>query len=160
MEQNIFGFNIEWDYKAVSLLIFLLAVPNLLGMINLNTGLGFQLHFFQIAIFFAALIYGPVGGALSGALGSVYSAVAMHNPYIVIGNIILGFFVGIFIRYGFKIIVAVLLAFAIQLPWLVLSDHYFAQIPFAVIGMLVCALLVSNIAWATVTQYSARHLRS
>jgi hypothetical protein len=157
--ENIYGFNVKWDTKAVALFIVLLALPNLLGMLNLDTGLGFRLHTFQLAIFMAAILYGPVGGMLSGLLGSAYSAVAMSNPYIALGNAILGFFVGLLVRYGMHTVLAVALAFLIQLPWLVITDHFLVGMPMPVIGMLVLALAVSNTVWAFGAHYIAPSLK-
>ncbi len=157
--KNIFSFDIKWTYKTVCLFLFLIALPNLLGMINLSTPWGFKIHFFQVAVFIAALIYGPSGGLLSGFVGSMYSAFIMHNPYIVVGNAILGFFVGLFARYGFKTIVAVLLAYLIQLPWLIVTDYYFVHLPATFITGLIIALAVSNIIWATIANYTAKPIK-
>jgi len=157
--ENIYSFNVKWDLKHLSLFAFLLLIPNLLGMINLSTGIGFKLHFFQYAVFLAAIIYGPFGGLLSGLVGSVYSAITMHNPYIIICNAVLGFFVGYFARKGLKTLFAVWLAFIIELPLLILADHYLAGLPIAFILPLIVALAVSNTVWAVAAQYSARFLR-
>ena len=149
MYKNIFGFNTEWGYKNISILIFLLILPNFLGMINLPTVMGFKIHFFQIAIFAAAIKFGPLGGLFSGLVGSFYSAFIMNNPYIVAGNMILGFFIGFFIRNGFNIFLSVLIAFTIQVPWLFLTDYYLAGLSLSFIYGLIAALLVSNLVWAT-----------
>jgi len=156
---NKLSFDVEWNYKTIGLFIFLLALPNLLGAINIGTIWGFKLHFFQIAVFIAALVYGPTGGMLSGLVGSVYSAVVMHNPYIAVGNAILGFFAGFFVRYKMHTIIAVMLAYAIQLPWLVLTDYYLVNLPFGFIWKLVIALLISNIIWATAAHYTAKPIK-
>jgi uncharacterized membrane protein len=157
--KNIFSFDVEWNYKTIGLFLFLLALPNLLGMINIATPFGFKLHFFQAAIFLAALIYGPVGGLASGLVGSAYTAAMMGNPYIVVGNVLLGFFVGLFARYGMKTVFAVWLAFIIQLPWLVLTDYYLVHLPIAFIISLVVALAVSNTVWAIVAHYAAKPVK-
>lgn len=157
--KNLFSFNIEWTYKTISLFIFLIAVPNLLGMVNLPTQWGFNIHFFQAAIFLAALIYGPSGGLLSGLAGSMYSAFIMHNPYIAVGNAILGFFVGLFARYGLNAIIAVLTAYLIQLPWLILTDYYLVGLPMSFIVPLIIALLISNTVWAIAASYSYKHIK-
>lgn len=157
--KNLFSFNMKWNFKTISLFIFLLLLPNFLGMLNLSTGIGFKIHFFQYAIFLAAILYGPYGGLLSGLVGSTYSAVIMHNPYLAIGNAIFGFFTGLFIRYGFKIIIAVLLAYAIQLPWLIITDYYFVHLPVTLIIPLVIALLISNTIWAIAAYYTAKLLK-
>lgn len=158
--KDVLGFNVKWNYRTISFFAILLLLPNLLGMINLNTVFGFKIHFFQVAVFMAALLYGPKGGLLSGLVGSMYSAFAMNNPYILVGNAILGFFVGIFVRYGINTILAVLLAYIIQLPWLMATDFYLIHMPMQILLNLVFALLISDIVWAAVAHYSAKQVKS
>ncbi len=160
ISKNIFSFELEWNYKTISLFFILLALPNFLGMLNISTGLGFNVHFFQLAIFLAAFIYGPIGGLASGALGSVYSAVAMHNPYIVLFNIVLGFFAGLFFRKGIAAIGAVMLAFLIELPLIYFGDIYLMHMPVRIVGMLLVALLVSNAVWGFAAGYSTTKLKN
>jgi len=150
---DILSFGINWDFKTITLFIVLLALPNLLGLLNISTPWGFQIHFFQFAVFLAALIYGPLGGLFSGAIGSTYSAVLMHNPYLIVGNALLGFFVGLFARYGLHAVFAVLLAFIIQLAWLIPSDYYWMHLPAVFITGLVITLLISNVIWAVIASY-------
>jgi uncharacterized membrane protein len=157
--RSVFGFNVAWDTKSVALFVILLVLPNILGLINIPAPAGFRIHFFQIAVFLAALIYGPKGGLLSGLFGSIYSGVVMHNPYIIAGNAILGFFVGLFTRRGMHTLPAVLLAYAIQLPWLVLTDRFIVGLGWPFLWPLMGALLVSNIVWAIVAHYAAKPAR-
>lgn len=154
-----FSFNVKWNYKTITLFLFLMILPNLLGLINLNTVWGFKIHFFQIAVFIAALIYGPKGGLLSGLVGSLYSAFVMSNPYIVIGNAILGFFVGLFVRYNLNTIIAVMLAYSIQLPWLIITDYYLVNLPISFILRLILALAISNMIWAIVAHYTVKPIK-
>lgn len=156
---NILSFNIKWSYKTISLFFILLILPNFLGMINLATPWGFKIHFFQLAIFIAALIYGPKGGALAGLVGSTYSALIMNNPYIMIGNVILGFFAGLFNKFEWNIIIVVLLAYGIQLPWLIISDYYLMHLPPTFINGLIISLAVSNIIWAIVASYTIKPIK-
>ncbi len=158
-QKNIFDIGMKWDLKNILLFSMVMVLPNFLGLLNVSTPYGFKIHFFQLAIFMAALIYGPIGGLVAGGVGSVYSAFLVSNPYLVIGNMLLGFFVGLFVKYGFNVILSVLLAFLIQLPWLVLTDFYLIHMPLKVIGMLVVALLVSNIIWAFVANYTYKPLK-
>lgn len=158
-QANLLSFNIKWNYKTIGLFVFLLVLPNFLGMINISTPWGFKIHFFQLAIFIAALIYGPKGGLLSGLVGSTYSAFLMHNPYIIGGNVILGFFVGLFVRFGWPTIFVVLLAYLVQLPWLIITDYYFVHLPISFIKALIIALLISNIIWATVAHYFVKFIK-
>jgi len=153
-------FSIKLDYKSVSLLVFLAILPNVLGMLNISTSLGFKLHFFQIGIFAAAMLYGPLGGAVSGGIGSAYSAILMNNPYIIIGNIILGFFAGLFMRHGWHTVISVLAAYLIQLPWLWISDIYFAGMPVIVVKGVVAALFFSNLIWSLIVHYTVRPFKN
>ncbi|MDP2750306.1 MAG: hypothetical protein Q8O89_05740 [Nanoarchaeota archaeon] len=147
--RQIFEFNHEVNWKTISMLALLAILPNLLGMINTSV-FGVKIHFFQYLVFLAAIIYGPLGGAVSGAFGSVYTAVALNNPYIIIGNIILGVLVGVFVRLKLHVIIAVLLAYAMQLPWLWYSDIYLAGMPIRAVQLIVVALFLSNVIWGFV----------
>ncbi len=158
--KNIFSFNVKWDYKTISLFLLLILLPNLLGLINISTPLGFKIHFFQLGIFIAAFVYGPFGGVLSGFIGSFYSAMIMNNPYIAVGNAILGFFAGLFFRYDIKTVYAVLIAYLIQLPWLIITDYYFAGLSVNFIGSLVVALLISNVVWAIFAHHISKFVRT
>lgn len=151
---NISSFGVKWNRKTTSLFFFLLILPNFLGAFNLLTSWGFQIHFFQLAIFFAALIYGPKGGALSGLIGSTYSALIVGNPYIIFGNAILGFLVGLFSKFGWNVFSSIAFAYCLQLPWLIITDYYLMHLSTAFIGKLVISLALSNIIWA-ITAYVA-----
>ena len=153
---NKFSFNIKWNFKTISLFIFLLILPNFLGIINLSTKWGFKIHFFQYAIFLAAIIYGPKGGLLAGVIGSTYSAFIMHNPYIILFNALLGFFVGLFIRYKLNVLLAVILAYMIELPILIGIDHYLIHMPMMIIVPLTISLFISNIIWIIAAKYTSK----
>jgi len=150
----LFSLNVRWHLKNLVFFTFMLVLPNFLSVFNLPTPYGFNIHFFQIAIILAAMLFGPIGGAAAGLMGSLYSALAMHNPYLIVGNIILGFFVGVFFRYKWNVVSAVVAAFAIQLPWLVATDYYLVHMPLPIIGMLAVTLFVSNVIWASVAHYA------
>ncbi len=139
--------------QIISSLIILIILPNLLGLINISTPWEFKIHFFQLAIFIAAILYGPQGGLFAGALGSLSSALLMHNPYIIIGNTILGLFVGLFFGKGFSIIWATLFAYSLELPWLILTDHYLLHLSFPAIERITIALAISNLLWALCAYY-------
>jgi len=154
--ESIFGLRLS--HKSLLLLAFLALLPNALGMVVLQTPWGFNFHFFQIAIFLAALLYGKWGGALSGAAGSVYAAVALGNPFIIGGNVILGFFAGMFAKKG-NALVAAMAAFAIQLPWLYFTDLAVGMPELAVRGVM-AALFFSNIAWAAAAGLVFKRIRA
>lgn len=157
--KNIFLGMVKWNFRSISMLVFLILIPNFLGMINIPTPFGFNIHLFQIAVFIAALSYGPVAGLLSGLAGSVLPAVMMDNPYILVGNAILGFFVGYFWKKELNVFTAVSLAFLIQLPWLVLTDYYLVHLSPIFIKSVCIALLISNLVWAEIAVYFSNKLR-
>jgi len=149
MYKYIFDIDVKWTWKTISLLSFLAIFPNVLGLFHTSI-FGIRIHFFQYLIFLAAIIYGPLGGLVSGAFGSIWTVAALNNPYIAIGNMILGFFVGFLIRLKWNIILAVLTAYLIQLPWLWITDIYLAHMPINVVKGAVVALFISNIIWAAI----------
>lgn len=156
--KGLFNFNIKWTWKTISLLAFLAIFPNILGLYHTNI-FGVRIHFFQYLIFLAALVYGPYGGLISGAFGSLYTAIALHNPYIIIGNMILGGLFGLFVRLKWNIILAVLTAYLIQLPWLWITDVYLANMPINVVKGVVVALFISNIIWAVVARVTTKYIK-
>lgn len=147
-------FDIDINKRSLLMLLVLGILPNLIGAINLPTIWGFKIHLFQIAIFVSAAMYGPVGGMISGGLGSTYTAMMLGNPYIIIGNIILGTFTGILFRKGFDLILSVIVAYLIQLPFLWITDVYIIGMPSELVTKIVIALLISNIFWAVIAKYS------
>jgi uncharacterized membrane protein len=80
-----------------------------------------SIHFFQLAIFLAAILAGPWAGLLSGALGSLYMS-AMRIPFIIGGIAILGACTGLFTK-RFRPVTACLLAFLVQVPYVLLTDY-------------------------------------
>lgn len=158
--KNIFYFNIKNSWKSITLLTFLAILPNFFGMINFQAPWGFKIHIFQYLIFLAAIIYGPTGGLISGAFGSLFTAITLNNPYIIIGNIILGFFVGFLTRLKWNVILAVLTAYLIQLPWLYYSDIYLAHMPVKVVHGVIIALFLSNMLWSTVASLTYKPIKS
>lgn len=159
MAQALTRREVRWNEKTIGALIALVLLPNILGMINLATPWGFKIHVFQAAIFLAALLLGRWAGLIAGLGGSLYAAAAMSNPFILFGNALLGFFTGHFAERGFRPVVAVMLAFAIQLPWLVVTDHLLMGLAWSFIGALVLSLAVSNLVWAVAAAWAAGPLR-
>lgn len=155
--QNIFG--VEWNYKKILLFASLLIFPNIFSLFHFQI-FGLRIHFFQYLIFLAAFIFGPVGGVLSGNIGSLYTAVAMNNPYIAVGNMILGGFTGLFMRKKIGIMPSVIFAYAIQVPWLWMTDIYLAGMAVKYVNMIVIALLISNIICASITKLTAKHIKN
>ncbi|MFH1641424.1 MAG: hypothetical protein ABIC04_00835 [Nanoarchaeota archaeon] len=155
----IFKTKFNFNWKQASLLIFLLIFPNILSIYH-TTIFGVRVHLFQYLIFLAALIYGPYAGAISGALGSIYSAIALHNPYIIIGNILLGFFFGYFVKLKWNILFAVITAYFIQLPWLWLTDVYLIHMPVSAVAGIIVALFVSDVILSVLAKYTFKHIQN
>lgn len=162
MERNInlFGNEFAVSWRNILLLGILAIFPNILGMAVLETPFGFNLHIFQILIFAAALLYGPFGGAVSGGFGSVWAAILLGNPYIVIGNIIFGAVVGYLVKNrGVNIVAAVMIAFTIQLPWLWFSDIFLAGMPVGAVNGIMWTLLISNFLMAALVFIFRKRIR-
>ncbi len=151
--------DVRWNEKTIGALAVLALLPNLLGTLNLATPLGFQIHVFQVSIFLAALLFGRWAGLFAGAAGSLWAAAAMGNPYMLAGNAILGFFTGHFAERGIRPVAAVMLAFAVQLPWLAVTDHLLMGLSWSFIGALAFSLAVSNLVWAVAAAWAAGPVR-
>jgi uncharacterized membrane protein len=100
---------------ALANVMSLLAVPIPIGAFTLS------IHFFQIAIFIAALLAGPWAGLFSGAVGSLFMS-ATRIPFIIGGIAILGACTGLFAK-RFRPVTACLLAFLVQLPYVFVTDY-------------------------------------
>ncbi|MBI2872224.1 MAG: hypothetical protein HYY00_03435 [Chloroflexi bacterium] len=151
--------NTSWNMRTATILLIMAVLPNLLGALEYVTVLGYRVHFFQGPVFLAAAMYGPLGGGLAGAAGSVYTAASLGNPYIVVGNLLLGGLTGLFLRFRLPLVAAVLLAYLVQLPFLWATDVYLVGMPVAVVQKVVIALLVTNIIWALVAQLLISRMR-
>jgi len=134
--------------KAALAFGLLVLLPCLMSLIHVSFAQSWKIHFFPAAIFLAAVSFGPAGGLLAGITGSLYSALWLGNPYLMVGNAILGLMTGLFFRKTSSIIPSVLLAFACQLPWLIVSDYFFMGLPAEFIARLVVVLFLGNILWA------------
>lgn len=154
-DERALTFGIKTNEKSIMTLLFLVMLPNLLGALHLSTPWGFKIHFFQYAVFLAAFTFGPIGGLLSGSVGSLYAAYLMTNPYILIGNAILGLATGCFVRRGHSYLFSALLGFGFQIPWIVATDCLLMNLPTSFVGGLLLALTISNTLWATLAAVSA-----
>ena len=137
----------------------LVLLPCLASLININFAQDWKIHFFPAAIILASVFYGAGGGLVAGLSGSLYSALFLGNPYLLVGNALLGLLTGVFYKRTGKIIPSVLLAFACQLPWLILSDYYLVHLPAVFIARLVVVLCLTNILWAALIHWSIKPLR-
>ena len=146
----------KWPYLSAAEFIMLLLIPNLVGLIHIPTAWGFKIHLFQVVVFVAAIVYGPMGGLLSGLVGTIYASILMGNPYIMVGNAILGFAFGVFLRGGIPTLISAWLAFLVQMPWLVITDYFLIGMSLPTIGLLLVALLISDTIWALVARAITR----
>lgn len=134
--------------RVADVFLLLIILPCLLSLINLSFAQDWKIHFFSAAIILAAVVFGAGGGLLAGLTGSLYSALFLGNPYILVGNALFGMLTGVFYKKNGKIIPAVLLAYLCQLPWLILSDCYFVHLPAIFIAKLAIVLFLTNALWA------------
>lgn len=139
------------DFKRISVFVILGISAFLLSLLVIPV-FDFRFHFFQAAIFIGALLFGPFAGAAIGGFSASYNAVAMNNLWIIGGNAILGFFAAYFIRKHHPM-KAVLMAYAVQLPYLIITDSIVGM-PLARILPIAGILFVENIlcglfAWKT-----------
>jgi uncharacterized membrane protein len=145
--------------RAVIALTLLIFLPFVLSLINLTFAQSWKVHFFPAAIILASMIFGAAGGFAAGIAGSFYSAVLLGNPYLVVGNALFGILKGIFYKKTNKIILAVLLAFLCEIPWLIISDYYFMHLSVQFIAKLIVVLFWADIFWAALIQLFNKPLR-
>jgi len=138
--------------RAAIAFVLLVFLPFILSLINLTLAQSWKVHFFPAAIILAALIFGAAGGLVAGVAGSLYSALLIGNPYIIVGNALFGLLTGIFYNKTNKIILSVGLAFICELPWLIVTDYYFMRLPAEFIARLIVVLFLANILWAALIQ--------
>jgi len=158
-DDRVLTLGVKVNEKSITTLVILMLLPNLLGALHLSTPWGFKIHFFQYAVFLAAFAFGPLGGLLSGFAGSLQAAYVMTNPYILVGNALLGFSTGYFFRRGHTYLRSALLGFGVQIPWLVATDYFLMNLPASFIGGLLFALTLTNVLWAVAAGMSAGPLK-
>ena len=145
--------------KAISAFCLLALLPFLLSLINITFAESWKIHFFPAAIILAAIVFGATGGIIAGISGSLYSALFLGNPYILVGNALFGLLIAVFYKKSGKILSSVMLAYLCELPWLILTDYYLVRLPLIFIAQLVVVLFLANILWAALLQISIKHLR-
>jgi hypothetical protein len=147
-------------YRRIALAFTVLVIfPFLLSLINLTFVQSWKVHFFPVAVILAAMIFGAMGGLVAGIAGSLYSAVLLGNPYLIVGNALLGVLTGIFYKKTNKIVLSVFLAFICEIPWLMVSDYYFMHLSVQFIAKLIVVLFLANVFWAALIQLFNKPLR-
>ncbi len=147
------------SYIAVAGMISLALVTFLLAFVVFPFA-GLQLHLFQLGIFLAAFIFGPLAGGAVGALASSYNAlIVIDNPWIIGGNAILGV-AAAYLYTRTTPFRAALGAFAIQVPYVVLTDIFLSDMPTQVVFTIALTLLAENIVCAFMASKLSPHLRA
>ena len=118
------------------------ALTNILGIFSIPLGLT-SIHLMQLPIILTGLALGSWSGGITGFIGTILMAnkLSPSNPYILLGNAILGFFTGLIYSYLKKTkkrqiipqTLSVLAAYLIQLPYVYITDVYFMPIPSQVV---------------------------
>ncbi len=159
LDERALTLGVKINERSIITLVVLMLLPNLLGAFHLSTPWGFKIHFFQYAVLLAAFVFGPIGGLLSGLAGSLQAAYVMTNPYVLVGNALLGFFTGYFFRRGHTYLRSVLLGFGVQIPWLAATDYFLMNLPASWVGGLILTLALTNALWALPAGMSAGYLK-
>ena len=140
--------------RAVVFVATMSALANILGLLVVPVWV-VNIHFTQIPVIMAGLAVGPFSGAFVGFIGFITSAFRLPrvNPYILGGNAILGFFTGLFyskIR-GMKArsivpqTLAVLAAYAVQAPYVFITDVYLMAMPVPIVLAILIVLFLEDI---------------
>jgi uncharacterized membrane protein len=136
-----------------------LAIPLPLGTFTSS------IHFFQLAIFLAAILAGPWAGLLSGAVGSLYMSVT-RVPFIVGGIAILGGCTGLFAK-KLRPVTASLLAFLVQLPYVLVTDYFWftyflgnpPAVALSILALIVVTLGLEAVACAILADVIVHYLK-
>jgi uncharacterized membrane protein len=128
--------------KKIAFISIMCALANILGIFSIPLGLT-SIHLMQLPIILSGLVLGSWSGGITGFIGTILMAYTLSpsNPYILLGNAILGFFTGLIYSYLKKTkkrqiipqTLSVLAAYLIQLPYVYITDVYFMPIPSQVV---------------------------
>lgn len=139
--------------RLIAFIIVMGAVANVLGFLSVSAGV-LRIHFIQIPIILTGLALGPLAGGFVGFTGAIAMAFMLitPNPYLLFGNAILGGLTGLFYRYLRKIhgiplipqVLAVLGAYAVQMPYVYVTDVYLMSMPVPVVLMIMVTLLIED----------------
>jgi uncharacterized membrane protein len=140
--------------KSITFVATMCAVANVLGLFAIPIGIT-KIHFMQLPIILSGLALGPWVGGLVGLIGAATMAFNLvpTNPYILLGNAILGFFTGLFYLYLGKMrvkpiipqVISVLGAYIIQAPYVYVTDVFFMAIPTFVVIEILLKLLLEDV---------------
>lgn len=122
-------------------------------------------HFSQLPIFIAAIITGPAGGLMTGAVGGLYMSFT-RIPFIIGGLSILGLASGFFGR-RVRPLYAGLLAWLVQAPYVVVTDYvWFAvflertsQASWAFVTSIMTVLTIEAVISSALAEVVVRYLK-
>jgi len=127
------------------------ALSNVLGFLTIPIGLT-SIHLVQFPIILTGLSLGPWAGGLVGLIGAIVAAYRLTppNPYIIVGNAILGFATGLFYLRLKKIrgpsiipqAISMIGAYIVQSPYIYVTDVYLMPIPSQVVLMVILPKLL------------------
>ena len=139
--------------KLITFVATMCAVANVLGLFAISIGTT-KIHFMQLPIILSGLALGPWVGGLVGFIGAAAMAfnLAPINPYLLLGNAILGFFTGLFYLYLRKMkvrpiipqVISVLGAYIVQAPYVYATDVYFMSMPPSFVLAILVKLLLED----------------
>lgn len=140
--------------KQIAFTAVMCAVANVLGLFAIPIGTT-KIHFMQLPIILSGLALGPWVGGLVGFIGAAAMAFNLTptNPYILLGNAILGFFTGLFYLYLGKMrvrpiipqVISVLGAYIVQAPYVYVTDVYFIAMPPSLVLAILLKLLLEDV---------------
>lgn len=149
--------NQKFTSRLVAFIAVMCAVANVLGFFTIPLGIA-EIHVMQLPIILTGLALGPGAGGLVGFLGAAVMAFRLRppNPYILLGNAMLGFFTGLFYLHLRKMkgrpiipqVICVMGAYVLQVPYVYVTDVYLMSMPSAIVltGILPKLLLEDTIS--------------
>jgi len=138
----------------VAFIAVMAGLANVFGLLAIPVG-PTSIHFMQLPIILTGLAVGAVPGASVGLLGSLVMAFMLPtaNPYIIVGNAILGLFTGLFysriknwkVRPVIPQLASVLAAYLIQAPYVYFTDVYLVSMYPTVVQAILLKLLAEDL---------------
>ena len=138
----------------VAFIAVMAGLANVFGLLAIPVG-PTSIHFMQLPIILTGLAVGAVPGASVGLLGSLVMAFMLPtaNPYIIVGNAILGLFTGLFysriknwkVRPVIPQLASVLAAYLIQAPYGYFTDVYLVSMYPTVVQAILLKLLAEDL---------------
>jgi uncharacterized membrane protein len=136
------------------------ALSNILALVTVPLG-AFTIHLIQLPIILAGLAAGPYIGGLVGFVGAFVMAFTLPvpNPYILLGNALLGFLTGLIfsslhatsVSPHLARVASAMLAYAVQTPYVWVTDIYLMGMPPVVVQAILVKLLLEDAISAVIS---------